>query len=112
MYIRRPASPISNRIEDKKVKVSIGKESKDTFIVLTAKDRNCSINFKDLIPHNSGKKTDSTQLCRPIALDAGDSQMLKLVRASTRIVAGYRFPLIDMPPLEDVDAEGKQDGGS
>ncbi|KAF9611716.1 hypothetical protein IFM89_034899 [Coptis chinensis] len=46
--------------EDKKVKVSIGKESKDTFIVLTAKDRNCSINFKDLIPHNSGKKTDHT----------------------------------------------------
>ncbi|PIA34631.1 hypothetical protein AQUCO_03700135v1 [Aquilegia coerulea] len=46
--------------ENQKVKVSIGKGSKDALIVLTVKDAKCSIDFKDLILHNVGKKTDET----------------------------------------------------
>lgn len=42
------------------VKVTIGKDNKNTLIVLTAKDSNCSIDFKDLIPLNPEKKANDT----------------------------------------------------
>ncbi|KAF5195185.1 transmembrane protein [Thalictrum thalictroides] len=46
--------------ENQKVKVSIGKGSKDALIVLTVKDANCIIDFKDLSLHSIGTKTDKT----------------------------------------------------
>ncbi|KAL5719003.1 hypothetical protein ACHQM5_011844 [Ranunculus cassubicifolius] len=41
---------------NQKVKVSLGKDNKNTIIVLTAKGSNCSIDFSDLIQRNSAEK--------------------------------------------------------
>ncbi|OVA01948.1 hypothetical protein BVC80_9079g90 [Macleaya cordata] len=46
--------------EDKKVKVSIGDGGDNTLIILSAGKGQCSLDFHDLVLHNSGKKTSNS----------------------------------------------------
>uniref|UniRef100_A0A5B6ZQL4 DUF7356 domain-containing protein n=1 Tax=Davidia involucrata TaxID=16924 RepID=A0A5B6ZQL4_DAVIN len=75
--------------EDKKVKVSIRNGGTDNLIVLTAGNGNCSLNFRDLIAHNSRKETDYTSKSTYINLLKRTSSIVFIFLAALVIASAW-----------------------